>query len=285
MLLALANAYRNGTRDSIKAPVAYYALDLERKELLRTLNVVSSTIGPQLAGKVDAKGMWGTYDGGLAFIRSGGFSPKIKKEERNYGDEKQIRGRLNSPVASLRPPVAPRLAVSPSRTDEDADSDLPLSDLNTVLSDPHTYPTSFFPDAEGARSSRSPSPTPFAEIANHPPLHFLFLGSSIGNFRRTDAMEFLKALPPRTGSGDTLLLGLDQRNDPEVILKAYNDADGHTSRFLMNGLRVAERVLKGRGDDVDMEVGEIFHKDGWVYHNQWNEVEGALFGLCFGIFA
>ncbi|KAG8897200.1 hypothetical protein FRB99_008375, partial [Tulasnella sp. 403] len=51
ILLALAAAHE--ARD--KAPITYYALDLERRELVRTLNVVKETIGSQLAGKVDTK--------------------------------------------------------------------------------------------------------------------------------------------------------------------------------------------------------------------------------------
>jgi len=70
-----------------------------------------------------------------------------------------------------------------------------------------------------------------------PPLHILFLGSSLGNFSRTDMVQFLKQLPLRPGSGDTLLIGLDGHNDKELIELAYNDPKGITKAFIMNGLK------------------------------------------------
>lgn len=62
-------------------PITYYALDLERRELVRTLSQIImdgphdsqlrvnandyGALGAELAGKVAARGMWGTYDGGM----------------------------------------------------------------------------------------------------------------------------------------------------------------------------------------------------------------------------
>jgi hypothetical protein len=65
-------------------PITYYALDLERRELTRTLNQITmvpngkgssvqdenyGVLGAELAGKVAVRGMWGTYDGGIDFVR------------------------------------------------------------------------------------------------------------------------------------------------------------------------------------------------------------------------
>lgn len=69
-----------------------------------------------------------------------------------------------------------------------------------------------------------------------PPLHILFLGSSLGNFSRQDMASFLLRLPLRPGSGDTLLLGLDGDNGKELVERAYNDSKGITRAFIMNGL-------------------------------------------------
>src|SRR5882762_2260937 len=56
------------------APITYYALDLEERELSRTLEQLSaSSTGSELKGKVETRGMWGTYDGGLKFIDEGGL--------------------------------------------------------------------------------------------------------------------------------------------------------------------------------------------------------------------
>ncbi len=56
------------------APITYYALDLERHELGRTLDeLAASPIGPEMQGKVDARGLWGTFEGGLKFVAEGGL--------------------------------------------------------------------------------------------------------------------------------------------------------------------------------------------------------------------
>lgn len=54
--------------------MSYYALDLEKNELKRTLGeLADSDLGPELSGRVSTKGMWGTYDGGLKFVQEGGL--------------------------------------------------------------------------------------------------------------------------------------------------------------------------------------------------------------------
>ena len=53
---------------------AYYALDLERRELERSLDqLVASPVGSETKGKVDIRGLWGTYEGGLKFVEEGGL--------------------------------------------------------------------------------------------------------------------------------------------------------------------------------------------------------------------
>ena len=56
------------------APITYYALDLEQRELERTLDqLAASPVGPEIQGKVDARGLWGTYEGGIKFVEEGGL--------------------------------------------------------------------------------------------------------------------------------------------------------------------------------------------------------------------
>lgn len=56
------------------APITYYALDLEQRELARTLDqLAASPVGAEIGGKVDARGLWGTYEGGLKFVEEGGL--------------------------------------------------------------------------------------------------------------------------------------------------------------------------------------------------------------------
>ena len=56
------------------APITYYALDLEKRELERTLEeLAASPVGREMEGKVDTRGLWGTYEGGIKFVKEGGL--------------------------------------------------------------------------------------------------------------------------------------------------------------------------------------------------------------------
>jgi len=194
ILLALSHLVEE---KSSAPPITYYALDLEKPELERTLSeLVASDVGLKLQGKVATKGMWGTYDGGLKFIQEGG-----------------IRGRDT---------------VSQIHTE-----DLTFESLRDLS--PASYRDS---ESTGTRSSENGSDvmtTPSTPDMPQTPLHILFLGSSLGNFPRGDDSKFLRDLPLRPGSGDTILLGLDHDNDPAEIERAYNDSLGITRRFILQG--------------------------------------------------
>ncbi|KAG9019743.1 hypothetical protein FRB90_009613 [Tulasnella sp. 427] len=280
IMLALANTVPRPASVG-EAPITYYALDLERQELVRTLGVVSSTIGPKLAGRVDTKGMLGTWDSGLAFMRNGGLVKDTASPDYDNTNcaEPPIKD-LHQPIFTTSQTPTPRPSSPAVEDDEEEERH---SDQLSGSFDPeastHTPPTSQPAEEEqpGHRVQAESPPFKFdADEAkgDHPPVHFLFLGSTLGNFPRTDAPEFLKGLPLRPGSGDTLLLGLDQRNDGETVRLAYNDPAGWTAKFELNALRVAERILQGKGDEVDRDYGEIFAKDGWTFEGIWIEVEG-----------
>ena len=56
------------------APLTYYALDLERRELERTLDqLAASPVGLEMQGKVDICGLWGTFEVGLKLAAEGGL--------------------------------------------------------------------------------------------------------------------------------------------------------------------------------------------------------------------
>jgi L-histidine Nalpha-methyltransferase / hercynylcysteine S-oxide synthase len=202
-------------------PVTYYALDLEERELQRTLADISmSDIGNSLRGKIETKGICGTYDDGLKFVEKGGlFVNSISTTTPVFGTRADLRDSSPSPS-----PVSSILSVT-TTTDEDT----PPSSINDIEA----------------------------------PLHILFLGSSLGNFTREAQADFLRSLPLRPGSGDTLLLGLDHDNSKEAIEEAYNDPRGYTKQFIMNALRVAGRAL---GDE------SMFDEDKWEYVNYYNVV-------------
>lgn len=54
--------------------MAYFALDLEEQEILRTLTqLLNSDVGSTIQGNIEAKGMLGTYENGVAFVLQGGL--------------------------------------------------------------------------------------------------------------------------------------------------------------------------------------------------------------------
>ncbi|KAH9829636.1 uncharacterized protein C8Q71DRAFT_789256 [Rhodofomes roseus] len=208
---------------TMESPITYYALDLQERELARTLKELNaSDVGAQIRGKVSTRGLCATYDDGLKFIREGG-----------------LEGRTGMDRVSARLPEHYKLDksgrdVSPSSNSE----------------------------TSSGGASDGTDETPPSTPGDHSPLHILFLGSSLGNFPRGDDATFLQSLPLRPGSGDTILLGLDHDNDPNDIETAYNDPQGVTEAFIMNGLKGAGQALGDEG---------LFVENKWAYVGQYNK--------------
>jgi len=76
----------------------------------------------------------------------------------------------------------------------------------------------------------------------------LFLGSTIGNFTRTEAGQFLRSARARMRPGDHLLLGADLVKPIAKLLSAYDDPVGVTAAFNRNILARINRELDGRFD-------------------------------------
>jgi dimethylhistidine N-methyltransferase len=70
-----------------------------------------------------------------------------------------------------------------------------------------------------------------------------FPGSTIGNFTRPHAAEFLEHVAEISGAGGGLLLGVDLQKDRQTLERAYNDAAGVTEAFNKNLLVRANREL------------------------------------------
>lgn len=75
------------------------------------------------------------------------------------------------------------------------------------------------------------------------PKVILSLGSSIGNFTREEAVGFVSQFASILGPEDSFLIGLDACQDPQRVYEAYNDRDGITHDFTMNGLKHANSLL------------------------------------------
>lgn len=80
-----------------------------------------------------------------------------------------------------------------------------------------------------------------------------FFGSTIGNFSRTRALQFVAELKKIMGPGDELLLGLDMEKDQRLLEAAYNDKEGVTEEFNKNLLRVVNRIAETDFNPADFE--------------------------------
>jgi dimethylhistidine N-methyltransferase len=81
----------------------------------------------------------------------------------------------------------------------------------------------------------------------------LFLGSSIGNFERRPAEEFLRNIRQAIVPGDSLLLGVDLEKPLAQLITAYDDSLGVTEAFNRNLLARINREL---GGDFDLSQFE-----------------------------
>jgi EasF-like predicted methyltransferase len=95
------------------------------------------------------------------------------------------------------------------------------------------------------------------------PKTILHLGSSIGNFSRDEAAEFLAGFADVMQPTDSIMMGIDSCNDPEKIYHAYNDKEGLTHQFTLNGLTHANEVLGRDAFRLDewQAVGEYIFDD------------------------
>ncbi|RKP58433.1 L-histidine N(alpha)-methyltransferase [Pararobbsia silviterrae] len=81
----------------------------------------------------------------------------------------------------------------------------------------------------------------------------MFLGSTIGNFRRLAAAHFLRDVRHLMRAGDALLLGADLLKPEPVLIEAYDDPAGVTAAFNLNMLGRLNREL---GADFDLRAFE-----------------------------
>jgi dimethylhistidine N-methyltransferase len=92
-----------------------------------------------------------------------------------------------------------------------------------------------------------------------------FPGSSIGNFEKSQASNFLKNMVKMLGHNGGLLIGVDLKKDPSTLHAAYNDTDGATAEFNLNLLT-----------RINRELGANFNKDDFSHHAFYNEQKGRI---------
>jgi L-histidine N-alpha-methyltransferase len=97
----------------------------------------------------------------------------------------------------------------------------------------------------------------------------LYIGSSIGNFKPSEARDVLRNLRSQMVEGDALLLGTDlapsKHKDGATLLAAYDDAAGVTAAFNRN---ILTRINNDLGSDFDVY--------GFQHRAIWNAEESRI---------
>jgi dimethylhistidine N-methyltransferase len=100
-----------------------------------------------------------------------------------------------------------------------------------------------------------------------------FPGSTIGNFTRTEAVLFLRSVRRLLGDRSAFLLGADLDKPCDVLLPAYDDAQGVTAAFNLNVLARINRELAGT-----FEIDLFEHVA--VYNERAARIEMHLRSVC-----
>lgn len=96
-----------------------------------------------------------------------------------------------------------------------------------------------------------------AAIAATPALGF-FPGSTIGNMEADDAVDLLRNMAATLGADARLVIGIDRIKSPDVLIPAYDDAQGVTAQFNLNLLARINRELS-----ADIPVADFRHVVRW----------------------
>jgi L-histidine N-alpha-methyltransferase len=100
---------------------------------------------------------------------------------------------------------------------------------------------------------------------NSGPELILWLGSSIGNLTRLEAVQFLSDIRTSMSADDRLLVGIDLRKSAQVLESAYDDAAKVTAAFNLN-------ILKR----INTELGGQFDLEAFRHQAVYDEIEGRV---------
>jgi L-histidine Nalpha-methyltransferase len=93
----------------------------------------------------------------------------------------------------------------------------------------------------------------------------LYIGSSIGNFEPEEAAQILRGVRAALRPGDALLLGVDLVKSPDILLAAYDDAEGVTASF--NGNLLVR---------INREFGADFDTNAFAHRAVWNATASRM---------
>jgi L-histidine N-alpha-methyltransferase len=161
--------------------------------------------------------------------------------------------KTRSILTALQPPASGRLRFFPIDVSANALAGCAhdLADAAEV----HPLQQSYLDGMASAIAERTPGES----------LLVLFLGSTIGNFERPCAAEFLRNLSHCLRPGDALLVGADLVKDRERMLAAYDDPTGLTAAFNLN--------ILGR---INRELAADFDLRNFEHQATWNESERRI---------
>jgi len=97
------------------------------------------------------------------------------------------------------------------------------------------------------------------------PVTGFFPGSTIGNFAPPEAEEFLRGARALLGEGAMFVVGVDIAKSPDVLVPAYDDAQGVTAAFNKNVLA-----------RINSELGGDFDLDAFDHRAVWNPEESRM---------
>lgn len=101
-------------------------------------------------------------------------------------------------------------------------------------------------------------------LTHHIKLGF-FPGSTIGNFDKSLALDFLNQVRRSVGKGGYLLIGVDTKKSASVLHRAYNDKQGVTAAFNLNMLT-----------HLNQQTGANFKREQFEHYAFYNPVKSRI---------
>ena len=92
-----------------------------------------------------------------------------------------------------------------------------------------------------------------------------FPGSTLGNFERTRAQQFLRQMATLCQRKGGALIGIDLKKDVQVLAAAYNDREGVTANFNLNLL-----------EHINRELGGDFGLENFAHRAVWDEAHSRI---------
>lgn len=93
----------------------------------------------------------------------------------------------------------------------------------------------------------------------------LWLGSSIGNYEREEAIRFLQNIRKSSSASTKYLIGIDLRKEKHILESAYDDSEGITAAFNLNLL-----------ERINRELNADFDRDAFKHTAVYNEKAGKV---------